>query len=45
MLTCLEKYTQADEALGQGKTINAICRNHQISPATYGTVLAVVKAV
>jgi transposase-like protein len=26
---------QADEALGQGKTIEDICREHQISPATY----------
>jgi transposase-like protein len=26
---------KADEALGQGKTIEDICREHQISPATY----------
>ncbi len=26
---------QADEALGQGKKIEDICREHQISPATY----------
>ncbi len=26
---------QADEALGQGKAIEDICREHQISPATY----------
>ncbi|MFM8321648.1 MAG: transposase [Chloroflexota bacterium] len=26
---------QVDEALGQGKKIEDICREHQISPATY----------
>jgi putative transposase len=26
---------KADEALGQGETIEDICREHQISPATY----------
>ncbi len=26
---------QADQALGQGKTIDEICREYQISPATY----------
>jgi transposase-like protein len=26
---------QVDGALGQGKTIEDICREHQISPATY----------
>jgi len=26
---------QVDEALGQGKNIEDICREHEISPATY----------